>query len=154
MDSVDGFSLTVDDLLLQRSMDLRYVGQTFTLNIPTSTVGEAIDQFHETHQSRYGHKLNEQVELVNLRLSIKSQNRSLFWQKIPEKLSAVPINSVEMYTYDQPVPVYRRKDLGLKAELSGPAIIVEEVATTFLKYNWRCKVHETGHLQLEYDENN
>ncbi|MDX1810594.1 MAG: hydantoinase/oxoprolinase family protein [Gammaproteobacteria bacterium] len=145
--------LTSEDLLYGYSLDLRYLGQSFTLNVPWSKLSEVRQLFHETHKARYGHTINENIELVNLRMSIKGQTPSLSTEKMPKKNAARPINTVKVHACESPVPVYRREELADQLTLAGPAIIVEDVATSYVKPNWLCHVHESGHLQLQFNEN-
>ncbi len=133
---------------IQRSLDLRYLGQSFSLNLPWESVARCTKNFHETHERRYGHKLTEAVELVTLRVSIKSPTQSPFEQKLEKKQAAEPITHVSVYAQEDKVPVYQRETLAPGQYIPGPAIIIEDVATTFVKNNWNCSVHETGHLLL------
>src|SRR5690242_13973139 len=61
------------DRYFQRSADMRYVGQEYTVNVPVAEGSslEAIDaSFHEAHRVRYGHSTpGAPVEFVNLRIA-------------------------------------------------------------------------------------
>ena len=39
------------------SLDMRYRGQSYTLNIPYRAVHQALEDFHAAHQRRFGHRL-------------------------------------------------------------------------------------------------
>src|SRR5262249_299516 len=60
------------DRYYQRSADMRYVGQEYTVNVPVAEGSplEAIDRsFHDAHLVRYGHSTpGAPVEFVNLRI--------------------------------------------------------------------------------------
>ncbi len=145
-----GEGINVKQAELSLSVDARYVGQSFTLNVPWDSIACCQQQFHATHRNRYGHKIEQAIELVNLRVSIKSPSRSLNWEKLSIKSPARPIYFTKVSSYVAELPVYQRQDLAVAQEIVGPAIIVENVATTFIKHNWRCKVHSIGHLLLTY----
>src|SRR5262249_21767398 len=54
------------------SVDLRYRGQEYTLNVPLNGGGtaELARTFHEAHEARYGHaNRGERIEVVNLRVA-------------------------------------------------------------------------------------
>ena len=52
----------------QASLDLRYRGQSSTLNLEwENDIETAAARFHQLHRARYGHQLDNPVELVNAR---------------------------------------------------------------------------------------
>ena len=67
----EGF--TSDQLKIDRSLDMRYEGQSYELNIPyfTETGAHALVQkFHAAHEQRFGYaRTDAPVEVVNLRLT-------------------------------------------------------------------------------------
>src|SRR5215471_9594372 len=66
---------------LQRSVDLRYSGQGFELNVPFSRA--FIAEFHLRHQTRYGYSHpDRQVELVTLRLRARMKSQRLPTPKV------------------------------------------------------------------------
>ena len=149
-----------ESIIQQWSLDLRYQGQSFTLNIPWPETDKnelfssidikknIIKNFHATHEQRYGHKLNEQVELVNIRISLKMPTKTLKWQQKLEKKQPGPISYVPLHTITKEVPLWRREDIPYDQKLPGPVIITESVATTFVKEGWEVKMDGNGHLTL------
>ncbi len=60
----------------ERSLDLRYRGQGYELNVPAG--GDVVARFHEEHQRRYGyHHPGREIELVTLRLRAKVKTEKL-----------------------------------------------------------------------------
>ncbi|MCZ6538259.1 MAG: hydantoinase/oxoprolinase family protein [Chloroflexi bacterium] len=66
------------DPVFERSVEMRYWGQSFELSVPTpdrpeiddAWMGELIESFHEAHETAYGFRADDEpVELVNLRLT-------------------------------------------------------------------------------------
>jgi N-methylhydantoinase A/oxoprolinase/acetone carboxylase beta subunit len=49
----------------------------------------------------------------------------------------------------RPVPVYARAELCAGQRFSGPALVTETVATTWLPAGWCCVVDAVGNLLLE-----
>jgi len=143
---------------ISRSVDLRYRGQSFTLNLPwIDLVGSerggnnllAVQQaFHALHKKTYGHDLDMPVELVNLRVSIKGEVPPFNLSKIPQGNAAAEIDRVECYGYTELVNVYQREQLVRRQKITGPALILETVSTTLIDKNWVCEVDSWGNLLL------
>jgi len=150
---------------LQRSMDLRYKGQSFTLNLPwlddfwIDGLKRAEQAFHQLHKKTYGHELAMPVELVNVRLSIKGEKPPFVLPKL-SRVSGVSVDTqpepgsysgqekVMLYGFDQLVPVYKRAELVSQQKISGPALIIETVSTTLIEQDWLCEVDDWGSLLL------
>lgn len=144
-EGVDG-----SDLTERVGADLRYAGQSFTLNLPWSGVDNAAEAFHEAHAARYGHRLDMDVELVNLRLTLQGPEPELPIPRLetgkgcPEAVERVAVQGIE-----GKVPVYQRDDLRAGHAIEGPAIVSETVSTTWIAPGWRCEVDDYGDLRLE-----
>lgn len=130
-----------DALHTDSSLDLRYRGQSYTLNLPWQALDGAAASFHVAHEQRYGHRLNLPVEIVNLRVAVRGPAGSLPLQASPGQEGAAP-------GAGDP-PLYRREALGPGTRIAGPALIAEALATTWLAAGWRAEVDEAGNLLLE-----
>ncbi len=125
-------------------VDLRYLGQSYTLALVWGSSAELIEAFHQLHKARYGHRLELAVELVNLRVSLSAEMAKPELLKIPVRAvaeSLVPEKS-------DGLAVYRRELLLAGDIIEGEALIVEQVATTHLAANWRCEVDDRGNMIL------
>ena len=145
-------------LSIQRSMDLRYQGQSFTLNLPwngstKAELDELQQAFNCLHKSTYGHALDMPVELVNVRVSIKGGRPPFELPKISARYEDDQSAMIEVSCFgvDQPVPVYQREALKAGQEIKGPALILEKVSTTLLDEHWSCIVDAWGNLLLKRD---
>jgi N-methylhydantoinase A len=120
-----------------RSVDVRYRGQGYELNIPlTSTL---LKDFEREHQRRYGYTHpNREVELVTLRLRATLKNkahdigpatlgrpRRVTHGRRPQSEARVAFHGKKLKT-----KVYAREELQSGRTYSGPAIITEYSATT------------------------
>ena len=142
---------------LPRSLDLRYRGQAFELNIPAPEL--ELDRleadFHRQHRDTYGHA-NPQaaIELVNARLTA--------YGLVPKPAAArhiAPGADLESALDERrPVwfegrahdcPVWDRDRLPEGAELHGPAIVEEFGATTVVPPGWRGAMDSHGNLRFE-----
>lgn len=133
------------------SLDLRYRGQSYTLNVVWKGDGAAsAEAFHLAHQGRYGHRLELPVELVNLRLSLRGPSPQLPIRMLPlGPMGEVPARAV-LYGIDDAVTIYRRESLRAGDVLTGPALVTEQVSTTFVAPLWRAMVDPHGNLILDY----
>lgn len=133
---------------LHRSMDLRYKGQSFTLNVSWSDLSNTQQNFHALHKKTYGHELDMPVELVNLRVSIKGEAPPFELPLIAKEPLAKAVTQVDCYGFEQAVSVYQRDQLVKGQKISGPALILETVSTTLIENRWQCEVDGWGNLLL------
>jgi N-methylhydantoinase A len=141
-------------------LDLRYVGQEFTLSVPvTERQIRAQDRrairtaFDRLYDQRYAHHSPEEpVEIVNIRLAAIVKRATLALPRLSAKRRAKADRKVQVHLGDpaRPVscPVYRREDLGAGARVSGPALVREHGTTTVLFRGDVCSVARTGELLI------
>jgi N-methylhydantoinase A len=132
------------------SLDLRYHGQSYTLTLPWQGVENTAQGFHAEHEQRYGHRLSAAVELVNIRCNLQGRAPKI---ELPEVITQSdethepPV--ARLAGYEDAVPVWQREQLCQGQIITGPALITETVATTWLPAGWNCQVDQVGNLQLE-----
>jgi len=132
-----------------KSLDLRYLGQSYTIEVPYSD--NASKNFEEEHEKRFGHALNKPVELVNLKLSITGQAaiQSLTQHK-PSADTTMGANlNKENALSSSDFKTYDRHNLTIKSIVHGPAIITEATSTTWLPKGWHCQPDMFGNLRLK-----
>ena len=131
------------------SLDLRYRGQSYTLNLPWQGSGATASAFHVVHEQRYGHRLDAAVELVNLRCRLQSSPPSMQLPVVANSaVAATEPPQVSLTGYSEPVPVWSRSELYADQVFKGPALVTETVATTWLPAGWSCRVDSVGNLLL------
>ncbi|HEX5816111.1 MAG TPA: hydantoinase/oxoprolinase family protein [Methylomirabilota bacterium] len=143
---------------LVRSVDVRYRGQAFELNVgvgetPTFETIEA--DFHRQHRATYGHASPDAVvELVNARLIAYG----VVAKPAPARHAGGASSLAEALVERRPVwfggaahdcPVWERDRLPEDATLRGPAIVEEFGATTVVPPGWTAAVDPHGNLLLE-----
>ncbi|UTF58845.1 hydantoinase/oxoprolinase family protein [Gilvimarinus sp. DA14] len=129
------------------SLDLRYQGQSFCLNIPYTGLANAAEAFHQAHATRYGHRLDIPVELVNVRVKCEAPSHSIQLPQLPSQ----PARALETLHLPElgETPVYQRDQLGAGTKLQGPVLICETVSTTLVAAGWQMEVDATGNLLLQ-----
>jgi N-methylhydantoinase A len=145
----------------QIELDLRYVGQEFTLAVPVSLDAIKRDDrqgirsaFDALYEHRYSHQSpDEPVEMVNIRLAAIGKRTKLSFPKLSAAAAAKPSRHRDVYLVDarKPVssPVYQRSDLGAGARIDGPALIEEHGTTTVLFETDTCTVAPSGELIID-----
>ena len=141
------------NMLLHSSLDIRYLGQSYELNIGyTGKLIDACTEFHSGHERRYGyHAKDERIQIVTLRLraiGLVTDKPSL--RPLGRGKRTVPGKA--RLLGDEDVPVYDRYALKAGNFLKGPSLIVESYATTLLAEDWTARVDRWGNLVLESAE--
>jgi N-methylhydantoinase A len=132
------------------SIDVRYAGQGFELNVPLS-VG-SLREFHRQHQLRYGYSQPEkQLEIVTLRLRSWSPSPPVR-QRLEREASrrTAPGGSANVVFKGKRIhcPVIGRESLRSGSRSRGPAIITEYSATTVVQPGMRYWLDHNGTLVI------
>jgi N-methylhydantoinase A len=136
------------DIVERRFADLRYRGQSFTLTVPWTSSSESARAFHERHASRYGHAFTLPVELVNIRCELSVPAAPLELPQLPHGPPGAVLDRVRAVGYDA-VCVYERQSLAAGQTIDdGPALIIEDMTTTFIEPGWSVLVDAWGNLRM------
>lgn len=133
------------------SLDLRYQGQSFYLNLPYEAGASASSltaAFHDAHEQAYGHAMNLPVELVNIRIAVTAKAPPLPQpQATPQDEPPVNAQHVELVDLGF-TQICQRETLPVNEIVTGPAIVCERVATTLVAHGWHAHQDHYGHLHL------
>ena len=148
----EGFSR--DRVLLQRSMDLRYAGQNYEIEVPVEPGldPEAIRQrFADGHRRRYEYATEEPVEGLNLRLAAVVPAGDV---RIPPAAAARPQDrrARRAFFYGagwMSVPTVLRDGLDAGDELPGPVIVEDAWSTTVVYPGQRLRRDRGGLLWID-----
>jgi len=149
----EGFAL--NEIKLFPSLDMRYYGQSYEIEIPYSPASELAEVFHQRHQHLYAYHHREQpIEIVNLKIKavgtfprIKLQPFSST-EKSPES-ALVHRQPLYYQGKHQEVPVYRLAKLTPGMVIKGPALISAVESTTFVPPLYHAAVDQYLNLVLE-----
>jgi N-methylhydantoinase A len=141
--------VSADNILLERSADLRYRGQSTALTLAWESSGNAATAFHAAHEQRYGHRLDLPIELVNLRVAVRAPRPGLYVPAIQTGHEDAATTDVRIFGVNAAVAVWERTALHGAQWLQGPALITDSVSTTFLAPGWQCHRDDDGNLLLE-----
>jgi N-methylhydantoinase A len=139
--------------VILRSVDLRYSGQGYELNIPFDE--KMIDAFHSLHKQRYGFA-NEghPVEIVNVRVRLTAATEVFepAQQQVIEGDGSQAISGSRPVFFDGvqlDTRLYERNKLRAGDIFAGPAIIGEYSSATVLPPGDKLRVDSFGNLVIE-----
>lgn len=136
-----------------RSLDIRYAGQGYELAVPWSA--DFVEEFHRLHEQRYGYADRQRpVEIVNARVRMTTRTDFISAKINHSRGSEDPVLMRRPIYFDGAWlegTVYDRERLAPGACLSGPAVIVEYSATTFLPPHSAASVDPLNNLIIEVE---
>ncbi len=146
-------------LAAKPSVDLRYKGQSYTLNVPWHSRAQAKQAFVALHRQRFGYDHDTELELVNLRSAVTAQGVELVLPRADSentnrstKSAANRVHSTHPASSaatdgSGAYPSIRREALD-EHEREGPLVIIELAATTFVAPGWCAKRDAIGNIEL------
>jgi N-methylhydantoinase A len=155
--------LPADRRAFERSLDLRYEGQSFELpvsvpegDIDAETMETVAERFHGRHRQRYGHAYeDEPVELVTIRLRARGvvATPDLRTGRTDGSL-ADAVKSTREVIFDgvaHDTPVYDRAALPTEVAFGGPAIVEGAESTVVVRPDQTARVDDYGSIVVEVD---
>ncbi len=128
------------------SADLRYAGQGYELTLDWRD--DVVERFHQLHEERYGYSdPKRQVQVVNARVRMVAATEKppqrRFQARDRDAKSAL-VKEKPLYVDGQWVTgrVYDRARLAAGDRFTGPAVVVEYSATTFIPPDARARMDE------------
>ena len=140
------------------SLDMRWMGQehTITLKLNNEKDGKIISSeedikkmFISDYEKTFGSKLDTIIEIVSVRASLRVPlPRKTSSGKVNEDLSGSDKDNIKCYSFDSDsIEDFRIIDRSkIDEEFSGPAIILESTAVTYVDKNYRVKKDNSDHL--------
>jgi N-methylhydantoinase A len=152
----------------EAALDMRYVGQEHTITVAVRTtaaglIAEDIDSlrraFTQEYARTFGHTMEEEVEVVSIRATVRTPlpRRAESRTRAAAGDGRRPaIQETEAYSFSRErrlrFRLLERASLNPGTLLEGPAIILEETATTYLDAGFRATVHPSGCLFITAGE--
>lgn len=139
----------------QRSADMRYLGQEYTINVPVASsidIATAIEDFHKAHDTRYGHSSpGAPVEFVNLRVAALGALEKLEHSSFAAPEESDPLIGTREVIFDgarHSTPILARDKFCADFSVPGPVIIEEQSATTVVPPGWKVEVDSEGNMLM------
>jgi len=133
-----------------QTVDVRYQGQSNTLNLPWQSLQNIEKAFHQKHEDSYGHRLDIDVELVNVRIRVVEEKQTFVlpeWEAIEVQKQSF----TAMAGFDEDIAIVERAGLEVGQRIVGPALIIETSSTTWLAGRWGAEVDKVGNLKLMFE---
>ncbi|HKN34272.1 MAG TPA: hydantoinase/oxoprolinase family protein [Terriglobales bacterium] len=134
----------------QRTIDVRYRGQGYELNVPFTR--GLLDAFHREHARRYGYSHpGREVELVTLRLRATLKSPQAKLSAAPPSSRAKASKETTKVVFDGKkltTAIYERNELQPGKKYSGPAVVAEYSATTVIPTGLRFWMDKVGNLLI------
>jgi N-methylhydantoinase A len=153
--------LTRETARVEHALDLRYVGQEYSLTIALTGPREPLEdsfaedvsvRFHDAHRRRFGHaNPGAPVEVVVVRTAALGDLGRADPGRLDEHADLGYPSQTRRVTFgreDHDATVVRRDDLRRGAEVPGPAVISEQTATTVVPPGAVATVDPFGTLVL------
>jgi len=150
----DGFADR--DIRVERSLDCRYLGQSYEITVPFRSAGTPaaafVDDFHRRHHRLYTyHHARRPVEVVNLRIKAVAVTPKVPLVRARAARSIDPRAALRR----QPITTGKRRPDGTVYDrsrlrpgncLPGPALVIDPESTAYLPPGYSCRVD--GFLNL------
>tara|TARA_R110002096_G_scaffold250980_1_gene443581 strand:+ start:18765 stop:22283 length:3519 start_codon:yes stop_codon:yes gene_type:complete len=134
-----------------RRLDLRYRGTDASITVEAGDA--ASEEFATNHQSLYGYRKDELVEMVALRVEVVSDaERVVTTGKVA--VQSEPLKPLRMHRQwrdggVRETPIYGREQLGCDVELRGPALILDDTGTLVLESGFVARLDAGNRLVLQ-----
>jgi N-methylhydantoinase A len=136
-------------LVSKRSADLRYKGQSYTLNIDWHALAGVLEAFEQLHEQRYGYRHDAPIELLTIRVNLSTEKTPFVLPQLIKQPHCNNIRHCKVYGETEHAKLLARADLNPGETIEGPAIITEYAATTFVATNWSVVLDGFGNLLLQ-----
>ncbi len=147
------------DITVQTSVELRYLGQNYELEIPfvASRFGDAElshiwDSFHARHEQRYGFAIRaEVIEVITLKCRAVVAGDRPTLARLEDAAQGALAGAERPVWFEQgplPTAIYARADLRPGHRIAGPALIEEDASVTVVRPDYELSVTPSGHLLL------
>ncbi len=145
---------------IYRSLEMRYLGQNYELEIPISfdsftdeTTPQLWQAFHDMHEARFGFNIpREVIEVITVKATTVSLTEKPEFATIGDSAGAaaeaVARREVTFEGGRHDTPIYNRTDLRDGHRIAGPAIVEEAASVTVLRPDQNLRVDAYGNLLI------
>ena len=159
-ETLDEEGIASEDQQIHRSMEMRYLGQEHTVEVPANGV-DSIDElsrrFEEHHQSRYGHTMDDPTEAVHLRVRATGESDKPELERASGDggVEAAHVGTQTAYCFAEQdhveFDVYEREPLSGGDVIEGPAIVREPTTTIVFHSDQVAEIDSYGHIIINQE---
>jgi len=144
-----------DSIFLYRRVHIRYDGTDSALIIDAGALEDMVLQFENTYRERFGFVMQGKALIIEA-ISVEAVGKTAdvtqeTIEVSPSNGTLKPITTVDLFSAGQShsAPAYDRDTLQADDQINGPAIIIEQNATTIVEPGWQATVSTQNHLMLK-----
>ncbi|MGD0027235.1 MAG: hydantoinase/oxoprolinase family protein [Xanthobacteraceae bacterium] len=158
------FAIGHDDIVLRRSLEMRYLGQfheVLVTDVPLGKIGSSqmdaiVNAFHRRHKELYTFEMPErEVEFLNAGVKAAARRQPLPLAQVPRAEAPVEecLKRRRFVLWDlaqgyQDTPVFDGERLGAGHRIIGPALIEEPATTVVVPASYECMVDDVKNYVL------
>jgi N-methylhydantoinase A len=151
------YQIPIENRRLRYSVDMRYLGQAFELNVPLELdlldkgVERVTTAFHKVHEVRYGHSSEkDEVELVNYRLDVAVAQQDIHVHTSISAAGGPKADTDRIFIGGQwqECLFYSRSSLPSGFQLIGPSVVEEDSSTTLIPPGWQAQIDVAGNIYI------
>jgi len=142
-----------------RSVDLRYQGQEYSINVPikkSDSIASILELFHSLYERRYGHSQPEtETEIISVRLAaIGGFEHGDDGEAFAPRLGDPQVGTREVIFdgANHATPIVKRDHLASSKTMASPVIIEEESATTVVPPGYSITIDTFGNMLITAGE--
>jgi N-methylhydantoinase A len=145
---------------LERAVEMRYLGQEHTVEVDADGINnldELADRFETQHEIRYGHTMNDLVQVVHLRVRAVGENdKPTLDRQVGRDGALEPTDTREAYCFAsddfRDFDVYNRTTLAPGDKLDGPAVVTEPTTSLVFHGDQFATVDDYGHIIITTED--
>ena len=149
-----------DNIYIHRACGMRYLGQSWDLDVTVSpdysSINDLTEGFYDAYQKRFGYLTESSVEIVSFRVSTfgRLDKPELPRWNLQGSLEDAEscVRTVYFNGRDIETMVYSRERLPQNTQLVGPAIVEEMGSATVIPPGWRVNIGVYGEMHLNWIE--
>ncbi len=137
-------------------LHLKYRGTDTTVLVDLADIERMLAEFHHLHRQQFGFAMHDREVIAESGLVEAVAPGQAMSEPVAQSAladaKAEPVARIKTWMAGKRQPhtrVYRRDQLQAGMQVDGPAILVEDHATTVLEPGWRAELNERCHLLLK-----
>jgi len=156
---------TNGDTVAEGALDLRYLGQEYSLTIPVSVVNEAIaaspaeiaSTFSRDYERAFGHTMESPVQILSVRAILLSPlPRRALQRQVTLRPAQTGRREIQAFSFTcdarRPYAVLDRDLLAAGETIAGPALLLEPTTTIYVDAGFEAHVLDDGTLFVNDQE--
>ena len=152
--------IAVDEIVIERSADMRLVGQMHDISVPLPTgplTAESLTSIRAAFRDVYARRFTEPpqdalIEAINFRVRCAGPTPALSLTAEQDESGHAALKGTRQAYFDHAfvaTPVYDRYALRPGTKISGPAIIEEREATTVIPPRDQVEIDDVGNIRIQ-----